>query len=72
MTCSTVDLVIQKKDGNFVAVLPDRMFILSLSFGPVLDDSGSLFSDAFGPHGGKLHRKSDKIFRKKSANSNLF
>ena len=71
MTCSTMGLVTQKKDGNCVAVLRDRMFILSLSFSPVSDDSGSFFSDAFGPRGGKLHRKSDEIFGKKSANSNL-
>ena len=67
MTCSTVGLVTQKKDGNCVAVLRDRMFILSLSISPVSDDSGSLFSDAFGPHGGQLHRKSDKIFKKQVA-----
>ena len=71
MTCSTVGLVTQKKDDNCVAVLQDRMFILSLSFSPVSDDSGSFFSDAYGPHGGKLHRKSDEIFGEKSANSNL-
>ena len=66
MTCSTVGLVTQKKDGNCVPVLRDRMFILtsSVSFSPVSDDSGIFFSDAFGPRGGKLHCKSDEIFGK--------
>ena len=66
MTCSTAGLVTQKKDCNCVAVLRDRIVILSLSISPVFDDSGSLFSDAFGPGGRKLHRKSDEIFRKKN------
>ena len=43
MTCSKVGLVTQKKDGNCVAVLRDRMFILSISFSSVSDDSGSFF-----------------------------
>ena len=54
MTCSTVGLVTQKKDGNWVAVLGDRiLIILSLSFSPASDDYGSFFY-AFGPCGGKL------------------
>ena len=42
-TCSTVGLVTQKKDGNCIAVLRDRIFKISLSFSAVFDDSGSLF-----------------------------
>ena len=44
MTCSTASLVTQKKDGYCVAVLRDRMFLLSLSF-PVFDDSGNPEAD---------------------------
>ena len=45
-----------------VAVFYDRMLICSLSLSLVFDVSDRLLSDAFGPHGGKLHRKSDEIF----------
>ena len=43
MTFSTVGLVTQKKDGKCVAAFCDRIFILSLSFRAVLDNSDSLF-----------------------------
>ena len=62
MTYSTVGLVTQKKDGNCVAVLRYRMFILSLSFSPVSDDFGSFF----------FHMPSDHVAGSYIANQTKF
>ena len=57
--------------GSCVAVLCDRMVVFCLSYSLIVNDSDDLFLDAIGQHGGKLHCKLGKFFRKKSANSNL-